>query len=145
MVVHEPVWGKLRNGIKQFRWLGWMALGLGVMILATRWNPPLYVDSIFVAYPYDERSSIVERSGHAELSRRGVKAELRRRSFDVDDLFQLLMFYWEPLREGEPATQDMGTVRVFYNNQTSGTYFIYDTVYLEALFTEAQANVVGDP
>ena len=90
MVVHEPVWGKLRNGIKHFRWLGWMALGMGVMFLATRWNPPLHVDSIFVAYPYDERSLIVERSGHAELSRRGVKAELRRRSFDVDDLFQLI-------------------------------------------------------
>ena len=53
------------------------------------------------------------------------------------------MFYWEPLREGEPAAQDMGTVRVFYNNHTSGTYFIYDTVYPEALFTEAQGTVVG--
>jgi hypothetical protein len=36
----------------------------------------------------------------------------------------------------------MGTVRVFYNNHTSGTYFIYDTVYLEELFTGAQADLV---
>ena len=118
---------------------------MSLMFLATRWNPPLHVDSIFVAYPYAERSLIVERSGHAELSKSGIKVELRRGYFDVDDLFQLLMFYWEPLREGEPAAQDMGTVRVFYNNHTSGTYFIYDTAYLEALFTDAQANVVGHP
>ena len=95
--------------------------GIGCDDPCHKMESPLYLDSIFVAYPYDERSLIVERSGHAELSRRGVKAELRRRSFDVDDLFQLLMFYWEPLREGEPAAPDMRTVRVFYNNQTSGT------------------------
>jgi hypothetical protein len=144
MVVREHIPGKIRSGMEHFRWLGWVALGMGLMFLAMRWDPPLQVDSILVAYPYEERSLIVERSGYAELSMRGVKLELRRGSFDVDDLFQLLMFYWEPLRQGEPAAQDMGTVRVFYNNHTSGTYFIYDTVYLEALFTEAQANAGGD-
>ena len=145
MVVREHIFGKIRNGLEHWHWLGWVALGMGLMFLATRWNPPLYVDSIFVAYPYEERSLIVERGGHAELSERGVKTELRRGYFDVDDLFQLLMFYWEPLREGEPAAQDMGTVRVFYNNNTSGTYFIYDTVYIEPLFSDAQGNVVDSP
>jgi hypothetical protein len=121
---------------------------MGLMFLATRWNPPLHVDSIYVAYPYQERSLTVERGRPAELSLRGAKMELRRDVFDVDDLFQLLMFYWEPLREGDPAegaAQDMGTVRVFYSNHTSGTYFIYDTAYLEALFTDAQTNVAGAP
>lgn len=145
MFIHGSGLGKLRKGLRPFGWLGWVALGMGLMFLATRWNPPLHVDSIYVAYPYQERSLIVERSGSAELSWRGEKRELRRGIFEVDDLFQLLMFYWEPLREGDPAAQDMGTVRVFYSNHTSGTYFIYDTVYLNALFSDAQANVAAEP
>lgn len=145
MFIHGSGLGKLRKGLEPFGWLGWVALGMGLMFLATRWNPPLHVDSIYVAYPYQERSLIVERSGSAELSWRGEKRELRRGIFEVDDLFQLLMFYWEPLREGDPAAQDMGTVRVFYSNHTSGTYFIYDTVYLNALFSDAQANVAAEP
>ena len=137
MFLRRPILGKMR-------WLGWVALGMGLMLLATKWNPPLHVNSITVAYPYGERSLIVERNGHAELSLPGAKSTLRRGTFAVDDLFQLLMFYWEPLREGEPAEQDMGTVRVFYNNHTSGTYFIYDTAYLEELFRQAQAGVASD-
>lgn len=145
MAVLERVPGKVRGWIGRLRWLGWVAVGMGLMFLATRWNPPLQVDSIFVAYPYHERSLVVDRSGSAELSDHGATTEIRRGVFDVDDLFQRLMFYWEPLREGDPAAQDMGTVRVFYNNNTSGTYFIYDTVYLEELFTSAQDHRVGDP
>ena len=145
MVDREPVRGKIRRGLRHWTGLGWLALGMGLMFLATRWNPPLHVDSIYVAYPYGERSMVVERGGYAQLSRGGAKTELRGGSFDVDDLFQLLMSCWEPLREGEPAAQDMGTVRVFYSNHTSGTYFIYDTVFLEELFREAQAGVAGEP
>ena len=145
MAVQEHGSGKVREWIVQLSWLGWLVLGMGLMFLATRWDPPLQVDSIFVAYPYYERSLIVERSGKAELSQRDTTMEVRRGYFDVDELFQRLMFYWQPLREGDPAAQDMGTVRVFYNNHTSGTYFIYDTADLEELFAGARSNVVGDP
>lgn len=143
MCIRERVLGQVRNGIGHLRWLGWVAVGMGLMFLATRWNPPLQVDSVFVAYPYEERSLVVEQNGYAELRSNGQTMKVRRGYFDADDLFQQLMSEWEPLREGD--VQDMGTVRIFYNNHTSGTYFIYDPVYLEALFTDVQSNVVGGP
>jgi hypothetical protein len=135
--------GKTENKFERVGWLGWVALGMGLMFLATRWNAPLHVDSIFVAYPYNERSLVVDQNGTAELQASGKTMKVRRGTFDADDLFQQLMSEWEPLREGD--TQNMGTVRVFYSNDTSGTYFIYHTDYLEEIFAHAQAHVLGDP
>ena len=134
-----------RKRSEYLRWLGLVVLGAMLMFLATRWNPPLRVDTIDVAYPYNERSLIVERNGNAELTLKGKKMEVHHGYFDVDDLFQQLMAHWEPLREGDVEAQPMGTVRIFYNNHTSGTYFIYDTVYLDEVFTDARDNLVDNP
>lgn len=135
--------GKIQNRLERVRWLGWIALGMGLMLLATRWDAPLHVDSIYVAYPYAERSMIVNQSGASELHVNGKILKVRRGVFDTDDLFQQLMSEWEPLRDGD--TRNMGTVRVFYSNHTSGTYFIYRTDFLEEIFAHAHAQVVSDP
>lgn len=141
MSIRERAMISIRQGTKHLRWLGLVALGALMMFLVSRWNVPLSVDSIFIEY-YDHGVLLVERNGNGELSNRS----LRRAVFDVDDLFQQLLGAlgntWD---EDTHVGKRVGTVRIFFNNHTSGTYFIYDQQYLDELFAFAQARVVNNP
>lgn len=117
------------------------------MFIALSWDPPLSVDSISIGAPYGERALIVERSGHAILSESG-KGDLtvRRGLFDVDDLFQqsigAVVHAWD---EDKRIDQRLGAVRIFFSNDTSGTYLIYDQEYVDELLNYAKSNVIGSP
>ncbi|MGE5249395.1 MAG: hypothetical protein ACM3QS_04200 [Bacteroidota bacterium] len=141
MSIRERTMRSIRQGTKHLRWLGLVSLGALIMILVSRWNIPLSVDSIFIDF-YDHGVLLVERNGSAKLSTRNV----RHGVFDVDDLFQQLLGAlgntWD---EDKRADKRLATVRIFFNNHTSGTYFVYDRDYLDELFAFAQANVVNNP
>ncbi len=145
MSVREGAMQSLRKGVEQLRWLGLVALGAGLMFLVLRYNPPLSVDSIYIEY-HGQSILLVKRGGSVELSEIGNKTFVVRRGlFDVDDLYQQLLGKlvdtWD---EDKRVDQAIGTVRLFFNNNTSGTYFIFDREYLDELFAFAQANVVDD-
>jgi len=134
-----------RRRVEYLRWLGLVILGAGLMFLALRFNPPLSVDSIYIEY-YGQSTLLVERNGQVRLSEIGGNSLVVRRGlFDVDELYQQflgkLVDTWD---EGKRVDQAMGTVRIFFNNDTSGTYLIYDRDYLDELFAYAQANVADE-
>jgi hypothetical protein len=141
MSIRERTMRSIRQGAKPLRWLGLVSLGALMMFLVSRWNVPLSVDSIFIDF-YDHGVLLVERNGNAKLSARSV----RHGVFDVDELFQQLIGAvgntWD---EDTRVDKPLGTVRIFFNNNTSGTYFIYEQHYLDELFAFAQANVVKKP
>jgi len=141
MSIRERAMRSIPQATKRLRWLGLVLLGALLMFLVSRWNVPLSVDSIFIDF-YDQGVLLVERNGSAKLS----TSSLRRGVFDVDDLFQQLLGAlgntWD---EDTRVDKPLGTVRIFFNNHTSGTYLIYDQQYLEELFAFAEANVVNNP
>jgi hypothetical protein len=134
-----------RRRVEYLRWLGLVILGAGLMFLALRFNPPLSVDSIYIEY-YGQSTLLVERNGHVRLSESGGNSLVVRRGlFEVDELYQQLLGKlvdtWD---EEKRVDQAIGTVRIFFNNDTSGTYLIYDRDYLDELFAYAQANAADE-
>lgn len=146
MSIRERAVRNLRSGAEQLRWLGWAVLGAGLMFLSLRWNPPLSVDSIYIEY-HSQSTLLVERNGSVRLSKIGEDNFIVRRGlFDVDDLYQQLLGKlvdtWDEDKRRDPV---VGTVRIFFNNDTSGTYFIFDREYLDEIFAYARDNVVDSP
>jgi len=134
---------KKRNKAEYLLWLGLVILGAVLMALVSRVNPPLSANSISIDY-YDQGILIVERNSDAKLMEKGGENFIVRQGvFKIDDIYQRvlgnLVNTWD---EDKRVDQRLATVRIFFNNHTSGTYFMYDRSSLEEFFTLARTNVV---
>lgn len=140
------VMDKKRTKAEYLLWLGLVVLGAALMTLVLRFNPPLSVNSISIDY-YDQGILIVERNSDAKLIEKGGENfNVRQGVFKIDEIYQRVLGYlvntWD---EDKRVDQRLATVRIFFSNHTSGTYFMYDRSYLDELFSFARTNVVKKP
>lgn len=138
-----------RRLVEPLRSLGLVVLGAMLMFLISRFMSPLSVDLIWIQYPTDQDPPrgdilIVERYQATRLRHAESEQIVRRGTFDVDELFQQLLGQlvntWD---EDKRIDKRVGTVRIWFSNDTSGTFFIYDKSFADEIFDWARANVVG--
>jgi hypothetical protein len=137
------------------RWLGLVLLGAFVMFQVSKCTAPLSVDSISIEYPTGQSVLIVDRDGRARLVQVGqitggvaepnTEQAVRRGAIDIDWLYHNLMGKlvdtWD---EDKRIDQRVGVVRIFFNDDTSGTFHIYDAEFAEEVFALARANLVDE-
>jgi hypothetical protein len=142
---------KRREMGKYIRWVGIAILGLLIIFLVWKYTRPLSVDSIWIEYPIRQDPTkpsilLVKRHGDTLLSQSGPRQVVRGGTFKIDKLLQELMGQlvntWD---EDKRVDQPVGVVRIWFSNETSGTYLVYDDKYFSELFGWARANLVDAP
>lgn len=142
---------------KRHRWgeylrsFGFVVLGALSMVILWMFTRPLSADWIWIQYPLDQEVTdrkvlVVQRNHDTLLSQDGPRQALRRGAFDIDTLFQQLLGQlvntWD---EDKRVGQPVGVVRIWFSDDTSGTYLIYDEQFADELFAWARDNLVETP
>ena len=140
-----------RHGWGQYvRSFGFVVLGALLVFILWMFTRPLSADTIWIQYPIhqdDTRQSIllVRRNDDTLLSQSGPRQVVRRGAFDIDSLFQQLLGQlvntWD---EEKRVDEAIGVVRIWFSDDTSGTYLIYDKKFADEIFAWARDNLV-DP
>jgi hypothetical protein len=147
----ESVAAKSDRRADVLRSFGFAALGAAIVFIVWMFTRPLSAEWIWIQYPIgqsgaEESILIVQRSHAARLRQSGQEEVLRGGTFDIDRLFQELLGQlvntWD---EDKRVDRAVGVVRIWFSDETSGTYLIYDKGYCDELFDWARDNRVQAP
>lgn len=130
----------------------YLLAGLLLALFSSSCSSRLSVDTIYIASPVDVEQPvpafshvvIIRRGGdstYSEMQDQGERSILPG-TFDIDKVFQQLLGElvntWD---SKEHSSEPVGKVMIWFNDETSGTYFIYDEAYVQELYDWAKENV----